>query len=572
VSRGAAALAAALALLALLVPAARAQASGASATTVSSGLVSPGRLDVPPPGYRLTGYQVEAIASRVPKIAKAIRDHPGSYPSVWTKGPGRWQASWFTRGKHYKEIAQVEVDDPTGTVVEAWTGFQVAWTMARGYPGAFGRKADSLWIWIPLTVLFVVPFVDPRRPRRMLHLDLAVLAAFGISLGFFNRGNISASVPIAYPLLAYLLGRMLWLGLSRRSRREEEREPLRLLVPASWLAIAAVFLLGFRVGLNVTNSNVIDVGYAGIIGAHKLSHDQPVWGHFPADNPTGDTYGPVTYAAYVPFERIWPWAGRWNDLPGAHAAAIFFDVLCVALMYLVGRRVRGPTLGIALAYAWTAFPFTLFTLATDSNDALVAALVLVALAVAARPFRRGLAIGLAGMAKFAPLALAPLYATHGWPRGDGGRAFARFAAGFALAIAVSLALVLWHTSLHTFYDRTIGFQAARGAPFSVWGLYGGAWKVAQYVVQAGAVGLAVAVAFLPRRRDAIGLAALSGAVLIALELGATYWFYLYLVWFAPLVLVASLGEYGEPLTSPAVASTARAPARSRPPAAAVSSG
>jgi hypothetical protein len=57
---------------------------------------------------------------------------------------------------------------------------------------------------------------------------------------------------------------------------------------------------------------------------------------------------------------------------------------------------------------------------------------------------------------------------------------------------------------------------------------------------------AVAAAFLPRRRDLIGLAALAGAVVIALQLGVTHWFYLYIVWFLPFVLVALLGRYREP--------------------------
>ena len=35
-------------------------------------------------------------------------------------------------------------------------------------------------------------------------------------------------------------------------------------------------------------------------------------------------------------------------------------------------------------------------------------------------------------------------------------------------------------------------------------------------------------------------------MLIALQLGVTHWFYLYIVWFFPLVLVALLGRYGEP--------------------------
>ena len=84
-------------------------------------------------------------------------------------------------------------------------------------------------------------------------------------------------MPLAYPFLLYLLVRMLLLAFGRG----RPREPLRLLVPVSWLAVAMVFLVGFRVGLNVTDSNVIDVGYAGVIGADKLIHGQQLYGHWP---------------------------------------------------------------------------------------------------------------------------------------------------------------------------------------------------------------------------------------------------------------------------------------------------
>ena len=183
-------------------------------------------------------------------------------------------------------------------------------------------------------------------------------------------------------------------------------------MPAPWLAIGVVFLLGFRIGLNVTDSNVIDVGYAGVIGAQRVAHDEPLYGSFPSNNEHGDTYGPVNYEAYVPFEQIFGWSGTWDDLPAAHAAAIFFDVLATALMFLLGRRMRGPTLGIALAYAWVAYPFTLFALESNSNDTLVAVLVLAALLAASyrskfAPAARGVFAALAGLAKFAPLALAP---------------------------------------------------------------------------------------------------------------------------------------------------------------------
>ena len=124
---------------------------------------------------------------------------------------------------------------------------------------------------------------------------------------------------------------------------------------------------------------MIDVGYAGVIGAQRIVDGKPLYGSYPSDNEHGDTYGPVNYEAYVPFEQIFGWSGSWDDLPAAHAAAITFDLLALALLFLLGRRVRGPALGIALAYAWVAYPFTLFTLESNSNDALVAVLVLAAL-------------------------------------------------------------------------------------------------------------------------------------------------------------------------------------------------
>jgi Glycosyltransferase family 87 len=558
---------AAVLLAGFAVFAGEARSAGAPTATRTdpNALVRPQRMDQPPPGRRLTGNQAAAIAARAPKIIAERRRHPGSFPNVFLKGPGRWQVSFYDRSKPPKEIAQAYVDDVTGRVTEAWTGPQVAWTMARGYPGAFGRKVNSPWVWIPLTVLFVAPFVDLRRPLRLLHLDLLALAAFGVSVAFFNDANIDVSVPLAYPLLVYLLGRMLWIGLRRRDRAARER--LHLNVPVAWLAVALVFLVGFRVGLNVTNSNVIDVGYAGVIGADRLAGGHPLWNHFPPDNQHGDTYGPVAYAAYVPAEQAFPWSGRWDDLAAAHAAAIAFDLACMLLLWLIGRRIRGPGLGVVLAYAWAAFPFTLYALDTNVNDALVAALVLGALWTAGSPAGRGAFVALAGMAKFAPLALAPLFATQGPRRGT-----RSFAIAFGAVVVASLLVVVAYGGLRPFYDRTLGFQASRGSPFSLWGLYG--WTTAQTVVQSAAVVLAVAVALVRRRPDVVGLGALTAAVLIALQLGVTHWFYLYIVWFFGPVMVALLGRNLDPQgpLTPLAAATARAPAPPHRPAAPASIG
>lgn len=544
-------LAAILATLSIAAPAAAqsgtpgsapARAPTASTQTDPNALQGVTDLDTPPPLRRLTGRAVRDAADRLEKIIAEREKFPGSYSSVFTKGSTRWQVSYYARGKPLREIAQVIVDDTTGAVLEAWTGPQVAWTMARGYPGAFGRKVNSPFVWVPLAILFVAPFVTPRRPWRLLHLDLLVLVGFSASVAFFNDANLDASVPIVAPLLAYLLARMLWIGLRRRPT---PLGALPLLVPASWLAIAVVFLVGFRVGLNITSSNVIDVGYAGVIGADRLVHGEDIYGNFPKDNEHGDTYGPVTYAAYVPFELALPWNGRWDDLPAAHAAAITFDLACLLLCFLVGRRIRGPGLGWVLAYAWASFPFTLYAANTNSNDALVAVFALLALLVAARPLARGAMVALGGLSKFGMLGIAPLMATHGPPATGFWRRVLPFTAAFAAVALVALApVVLGGESLATAYDRTIGFQAGRDAPFSIWGLYDIGWP--QTAWQIGAVVLAVALAFVPRRRDLVGLAALSAAVLIALQIGLTYWFYLYVVWFFPLAAVAFFGRYQEP--------------------------
>jgi len=548
--RHAAALAAALAALLITAlqtpPPAAAQVKGVSALsqTDPNGLRGVSQLDARQIGRRLTGLRARSLADRLPKIRAERRRFPGSYSGVFLKGSGQWQISYYAKGKPLREIGQVIVDDRRATVLEANVGFKVAWTMARGYPGAFGRKVNSPLVWFPLMILFIAPFVTPRRLLRMLHLDLLVLLAFSASVAFFNDAQIDVSVPLVYPLLAYLLGRMLWVGL-RRVRGESEDAPLPLLVPVTWLAIAAIFLFGFRVGLNVTNSNVIDVGYAGVIGADRLADGDVIYGNFPKDNEHGDTYGPVLYEAYVPFEQALPWDGTWRGLPAAHGAAIVFDALCALLLLLIGRQLRGIRMGIVLAYAWLAFPFTLYVSNANSNDALVAVFALLALLLAASAPARGAAAALGGLTKFASLGLAPLFWTHAAKGRDRSWALGAFAMAFAGAALITLVPYVIHgDNPATFVDRTLGFQTQRGSPFSIWGLY--YIETPQRVWQAIAVAIALGLAFLPRREDVVGLAACAAAILIALQLGVTHWFYLYIVWFFPLVMIALLCRFRAP--------------------------
>ena len=106
------------------------------------------------------------------------------------------------------------------------------------------------------------------------------------------------------------------------------------------------------------------------------------------------------------------------------------------------------------------------------------------------------------------------------------------------------------------YDRTVGYQAGRDSPFSIWGQVPSLnWL--QTAMKAAAVALGVLVALVPRRRGPVQLAALGAAVLIAVQLTIPHWFYLYVVWFAPLVFVALFGRYrSEPRRAPPAAEEA----------------
>jgi hypothetical protein len=523
-----------------------------SAPPGSAVLVS--SLTTHPTGFRLTGAQVLATARRNSTVIAELKRHPNLVAYVYTRGLGVWQVSWFTpqpaSSGHQIEMLQLYVSDQTGAVTQVWTGYQVAWTMARGYPGAFGRKMTALYIWLPLCGLFLLPFIPWRRRPTLWHLDLLMLLGFSVSLAFFNNADLGLSVPSVYPFMIYLLVRMVALAFGRG----RPREPLRMVISVKWLTVLLIFVVGFRVGLNIANSNVIDVGYAGVIGADKILHGEKLYGHWPADNPAGDTYGPVNYYAYLPFRMIFGWSGFWDNLPAAHAAAITFDLLTMLGLFVLGWTIRGPTVGVVLAYLWATFPFSTYVLCSNSNDALVALLIVASLLALRYVSMRGLMGGLAGLTKFAPFGLAPLLWRGLGPRRPGVRGSVVFAISFALAVVVPMLPVIASHDWHYFWSDAIAYQASRPAPFSIWGLWGGyqqSLRPEEHVWLGIVVAGGVLSAFFPRgERSLMQVAALGAAVIIALQMGITYWFYLYIVWFFPLVVIALVLAHPEHSAEP----------------------
>ena len=498
---------------------------------------------------RIGALEATAGADRDAKVVAQRRLHP-DLTSIADLVDGRWEVGYFADGE---KVALVIVDPQSGKVSESWTGYQVAWKMARGYSGSFGHKLNAPYVFLPLCAIFLLGLLDWRRPWRVANLDLLVLLCFGVSHFFFNRAEIGVSVPLVYPLLLYLMGRGLWIGFRGRG------EGLRPVWPATWLLIAALFLVGVRVGLNVADSGAIDVGYASVVGADRIAHGEQLYDNFPEDVSRGDTYGPVNYYAYVLPEAIWPWSGSWDDLPAAHGGAVLFDLLTFGLLFLLGRRIRpgpeGRMLAATLAFGWAAFPYTAYVLESNSNDALVSVFLVATLLALSRPALRGAMAALAVFTKFAPVLLAPMLIAY--------RATRRSVIAFALAFGgVAIAVMLWPAldpGLHAFYERTIAYQADRDSPFSIWGQVGGLAPL-RTAILVGVGVLSVALAFRPRHKSLTQVAALGAALLIGLQLTAEHWFYLYIVWFYPLLLVA-LATVPSSLTAPEPS-----PARSSSPA------
>ncbi|HET7508755.1 MAG TPA: hypothetical protein VFJ65_00760, partial [Solirubrobacterales bacterium] len=264
----------------------------------------------------------------------------------------------------------------------------------------------------------------------------------------------------------------------------------------------------------------------------------------------------------------------------AHGAAVLFDVAAFTFLILLGIRIRpgpeGQRLAATLAFGWAAYPYTAYALESNTNDTLVAVLLVATLVLTARPLARGAMLAAATWAKFAAAPLAPMYLTYrpGPSSAEGVRARPRaqdtlgrptvlFIFGFLLVSVVVMTWPAIDPGLKTFYDRTIATQAGRSSPFSIWGQAPSLEPLRIALLAATGV-LTVALAFVPKRKSLVQLAALSAALLIALQLTLHHWFYLYIVWWFPLLLVA-MAALDSPRPRPPP-QPAPAPARTSQPA------
>ncbi|MEA2425169.1 MAG: hypothetical protein QOH13_1579 [Thermoleophilaceae bacterium] len=493
---------------------------------------TPATVDTVPPGFHTSARQAFQAAERTQAVRDATRRVGRLQAGINYDEHGAWRVQ-YAGADRGGDQAEIEVDGRTGKVLRVWTGARLS-DIARGrYSRLGGDHGASLLVLVVLGILFALPFVDPRRLWRQVHLDVGLLLAFLVPFALWREQHLKAAYIVVFALLVLVVAR---LALAR-PRPDSTDGPLVPFFSARMLIGMALALLAARLALNVIDADTSDIGRGTLAGAHRLLHGQEIYSRGGGEF---DTYGPAAYALYAPFAALWPLKSIGAANPfGAHAAALFFDAATAVGLFFAGRRfagggARGQMAGAAAAYGWVAYPFTTLTLAINANDAIVSLSVLVVAVALFSPVRAGAGVAVSAATKFAPLALLPLSAAVSSTRRP--RGLAGFAIAFALTAGVLFAITLPDGGLREVYDVTVGLQAGRDSPLSFWyALDVPALKTATMAL----VALFVGGLFLVRLP--VGKArfcALGAAALFATQLPLSYWFFPYLVWPLPLALLA----------------------------------
>jgi hypothetical protein len=397
--------------------------------------------------------------------------------------------------------------------------------------GAFTRY--PLFIAVPWAACFVLGLLDWRRPWRVEHLDLLALAGFFPVAMLLSDDVAEAGLWLAAACLGWLFARMLGAIFGAWPMPE-----LRPSISSRRLGLAVLILLLVRIGTLAAAGNISDVGQASSLGAWRVLHGLHLYGAVSWPGPGGfriyrpDSYGPFAYYAYLPFAAIFPPAPA---LLATLLPAVCFDALTLAGLHKLGRRLGGRPLAHAFMFAYLLYPFPDLSLTAQTNDALIAALCVWTLVVAAeRPVARGLLMAAATLTKFLPVLLALQFL-------DVRQGRARYALTLAASLAAMLAWPLITSGPTQFLDSTFGYQLIQrggGVQFSIWTYLPHVAIVARSVLAVALVLLALSPMWRPGAQDARKQAVLAAALLTGGQLLLGYWFYSYLTWCYPLLIIA----------------------------------
>jgi hypothetical protein len=366
------------------------------------------------------------------------------------------------------------------------------------------NQSGVLWLALLVAVSAGFDFRNPRNPRNV---DLLIMQAIGWCFYDILTPLDHLTNPTERNLMDWTFTAIvvLTLALMVRALRRISRPARAAWAPEGGARTLAVVALGFvllDVGVALY-SPPDDAGYFINIGAQRF-RERLRW---PYGDPllTGTpaaAYGPVLYAAHLPFQLLLAPApvnpespprplieqGQLYFLPPLAATklcTIAFHLLGVGALLLAVRRLSGSRAAWALVALYCSSAFVLgvggavYSIGgiTFTSHIAPAAITLLAFALLGAPAWSGAALAAAIGALFYPIFMVPAWLGYYWGRrGD----LRRFLVGFVIVSAVIGGSVLLQSRaangrsrIGTILYDTIGHQespeAYGSSPFGFWG-------------------------------------------------------------------------------------------------------
>ena len=393
---------------------------------------------------------------------------------------------------------------------------------------------------------------------RVRNLDVVVATSSVAAVVLINAGLIDRMVLVSYLTLGYFALRCSWMALGRQ-RAPLPSVPLYDRLSQDWgmsqrrrvlkLVLVAFALIVTMIGLS--SRGVVDVGYAVMEGATAIVHGIVPYGHIP-DVFHGDTYPLGSYLFYAPFAWLSPVYSVWDSadltLLVAVAAALFV-AWAVSGARRIGLRHAARcepdipnTAGLRASIAWLAFPPLLVTISTGTTDVALAAILVAALLLWQRPALSTTVLALGAWFKLAPIALVPLWLA---PLRERQLLHACGAIFAVSALMVGTLLLLGGADAPVAMLHALGYQGTRSSANSVWTVVGSV--PFQQLAQAATLALIAGSVVRLGRDDRLAfdrprVAALAAAVLLGLQISASYWSFMYLAWIYPFLALSLLGS------------------------------
>lgn len=462
---------------------------------------------------------------------------------------GVWEVHLYEDGNGVLAVSvfqnpKIEIDDIKGS---------------RGFDkdrAKYGGSLASKWWFISATTVGMIGFLwmgGWLTGSRLITITLLAMWALPL-IAFFKVKDawmpMSTFIVCATAVVAWLA----WFRIPQHSSNERNSESsARLRSSRAALPILIVItlaLFGGRYWATMETGSIIDVGIATYAGAEIMAHDVAPWGLL-GQQPQfqhGDTYGPIAYVSYIPAylleKALNSTSAEIRPNQAMQIAAIMFDFVCALLLFFWVRKIWDVRRALCAASAWALMPASLITLSNATNDGVLAFFIMLAAITSGHPTARGAFATLAAGVKFAPLAVLSVLLVRNRQAESGRlREAALTLAGVAVVTLGMLAyLVRYKGALQDFWNSAIKFQLERDqvGSGSVWIWYHIEWLQ----IALGVVFLALLVASFVWPRRSTSDTIVTGMVAIlatVVAINTNFWFN-YLMWFAPLLLISTVNR------------------------------